>query len=282
MADKQKYIGKAEMKNPPSKPLLFKLKERSVFLKHLADEVLNRINKVDDLQNQIDGIHEHGVAVSNEFGTDPHISISQKTLTGAINKLWQKIEDITGESLQGIDLTVTPGYYIGEEGADIHISANTVETNGIFEHIAFYINGTLIAEADNVESFEYDAEINETSVVKCIAKILGVEYERQQIVTHYNSFWLGAGTSYLDVMTVANLRPIANGMRGAYDIDAAEDDHIIIVVGESLAQGFIRADLNGFEIPFTESTVTVDGNTYKVFTSEDTYIAGTYNIDING
>ena len=293
----EKYIGKAEMKNPPSKPLSFKLKEKSVSLKHLADDVLNRINKVDDLQNQIDGIHEHGIAVSNEFGTDQHISISQKTLTGAINKLWQKIEDITGESLQGISLTVTPGYYIGEEGADIHISANTVETNGIFEHIAFYINGTLIAQADNVDKFPEEGEyythhIDETTIIKCVAKILGVEYERQEVVTHYNRFWLGAGTSYSDVMTVSNLRPITNGMRGAYDIEAEENDHIIIVVGESLAQGFIRADLNGVEIGFTEHKLDANGNIipdddtttevkYRGFMSE-AWSAGTYNIDING
>lgn len=246
-------------------------------------QIVNLIREKEKaLYDAMVGLKTGGTLLQQVFGNSPIYGISQKAITDAINKLWQKIEDITGESLQGISLTVTPGYYIGEEGADIHISANTVETNGIFEHIAFYINGTLIAQADNVESFEADTEITETSVVKCVAKILGVEYERQEVVTHYNSFWLGAGTSYSDVMTVSNLRPITNGMRGAYDIEAAEDDHIIIVVGESLAQGFIRADLNGFEIPFTESTVTIDGKNYKVFTSEDTYIAGTYNIDING
>ena len=274
-----------------------KLREKAVTPQKLSDDAVAFFmdafqKKINDLQNQIDSYNDHAVSVSNEFGTDQHISISQKTLTGAINKLWQKIEDITGESLQGISLTVTPGYYIGEEGADIHITANTVETNGIFEHIAFYINGTLIAQADNVESFEADTEINETSVVKCVAKILGIEYERQEVVTHYNSFWLGAGTSYSDVMTVSNLRPITNGMRGAYDIEAEENDHIIIVVGESLAQGFIRADLNGVEIGFTEHKLDANGNIipdddtttevkYRGFMSE-AWSAGTYNIDING
>jgi hypothetical protein len=62
----------------------------------------------------------------------------------------------------------------------------------------------------------------------------------------------------------------------------AQGQHIIIIVGESLAGGFLRADLNSVEINFTESTVTVDGKNYKVFTSEEAYSAGTYNIDING
>jgi hypothetical protein len=71
-------------------------------------------------------------------------------------------------------------------------------------------------------------------------------------------------------------------MRGAYDVDVAQGQHIIIIVGESLAGGFLRADLNSVEIPFTESTVTVDGKNYKVFTSENVYNVGSYNIDVNG
>jgi hypothetical protein len=83
-------------------------------------------------------------------------------------------------------------------------------------------------------------------------------------------------------MDVQHVIPITNGMRGAYDVIVHEGEHIIVIVGESLREGFIRADINGVEIAFTESTVTVDDNTYRVFVSKDTYQAGTYNIDING
>jgi hypothetical protein len=83
-------------------------------------------------------------------------------------------------------------------------------------------------------------------------------------------------------MNIEHVIPITNGMRGAYDVDVAQGDHIIIVVGDSLAEGFLRADMNSVEIQFTESTVVVNGNSYRVFTSENAYTAGTYNIDING
>ena len=45
---------------------------------------------------------------------------------------------------------------------------------------------------------------------------------------------------------------------------------------------FIRADMNGIEIPFTEQIVDIDDYSYSVLTSENAYVAGTYNIDING
>ena len=259
------------------------IKNKAVTPEKVSDDFFAPLRAKDaDLQNQIDSLEIAGVAVSNEFGDDSHISVSQKTLTAAFSRVWAKFEDMTGEVLQGISMVVSPEYYIGEDGADVHIQANTVETNGIFEHIAFYINGTLLTEADNVDYFEYDTQITETSVVKCEAKIMGITYTREKIITHYNSFWLGAGSTYQDIMGVQHVIPITNGMRGAYNVDVAQGDHIIVVVGESLAGGFLRADLNSVEINFTESTVTVDGKNYKVFTSEEAYSADTYNIDING
>lgn len=257
-----------------------KLGNKSVTKDKISPDAIDYINK--DLQDQIDSIQIGGWAISNEFGSNTHIGISQKTLTAAFNRLWSKLEDITGEALQGINMLVTPDYFISETGADVHITANTVETNGIFEHIAFYGNGTLIAEADNVDYFEFDHHIDETTVIECVAKIMGIEYTRQHIVTHYNSFWLGAGSSYNDIMNVSHVIPITNGMRGAYDVSVAAGQHIIVVVGDSLKAGFIRADMNGFEIPFTETSIVKDNVTYRVFTSVNTYNAGTYNIDING
>lgn len=256
-----------------------KIGKDAILPEHVSPATFRELAK--DLQNQIDSLEIAGVAVSNEFGTDTHIAISQKTMTDAINKIWQKLEDMTGEVLQGISMSVTPDYFISEDGCSVHISANTVETNGIFEHIAFYGNGALIAEASNVDYFEHDLHIDETTVIMCKAKIMGVEYTRQSVITHYNSFWLGAGNVYSDIMDVEHVIPITNGMRGAYDVHVEEGQKIIIVVGESLADGFLRADLNSVEIPFTESTVTIDDKQYVVLTSE-AWSAGEYNIDING
>lgn len=223
-----------------------------------------------------------GSAITDQFGDSELVAVNQKVHTAAINKIYEILENITGNIYHGINMVVTPEYFIGEDGATVSITANTTETNGIFEFIEFYINGSLIARGENVYYFTYNTTINETSVVKCVAKILGVEYTREKLITHYNSFWLGAGAAYSDIMDVEHVIPITNGMRGAYNVDVAQGQHIIIIVGESLAGGFLRADLNSVEINFTESTVTVDGKNYKVFTSEEVYSAGIYNIDING
>jgi predicted ATPase len=64
-------------------------------------------------------------------------------------------------------------------------------------------------------------------------------------------------------------------------IDTAAGQNLVIVIEDILRDRFVRADMNGVEIQFTETTQTISGKTYKVLTSENTYQAGTYNIDIN-
>lgn len=235
-----------------------------------------------DLLNIIYSAGEHGYHLSTEFGSSTVLGVCQKTLTIAFNSLWSKIEDITGESLHGISMVVSPTYFIGEDGCAVHITANTADTAGIFEKIQFFINGELLTEAENVDFFEFDTNIAETSVVMCKAKILGIEYVEQKVITHYSSFWLGAGDTYTDIMNLAYVIPITNGMRGAYNVRVADGQHIFIVVSDSLREGFIRADINGVEIKFVENSIVRDGKVYKVFTSENTYQTGTFNIDING
>ena len=277
-----KNIGSSKMKEQPSKPLVFKMKDKSVLQKHLSDEVKNRIDKVDDLQNQIDSLTDpHGAAISNEFGNDPMIGISQKTLTEAFNKVWAKIDELSGEVSNDLEMTVTPEYYIGEDGCIVHFSADSEGLSGIFEHIKFLADGVVVAEADNVATFEGDITINDTTVIRCEAQVMGVLHVKEKTVNHFSSFYLGAGTQYSDVMDVEHLINIDGGVGGRYEVTCEEGDRIYIVMGEAFRPSFERADMNGFEIPFNESTETVDGKVYVVLESVNTYTAGTYEININ-
>lgn len=286
---KEKYMSEAKLSETPIKKLSLKIADKAIKTNHIddgavtLDKLSGNVIRVlrEDLQNQIDALEIAGVAVSNNFGSNPHIGISQKTLTDAINKIWQKLEDITGETYNGFTMVVTPTYFVGEDGCTLHITANTTGDAIPFEKLSIYLNGRLLTETEDVDYFEYDTEITGTTLIKCVGKIMGVEYERQQLITHYDSFWLGAGQSYEDIMDEEHLIPVTEGMRGAHDVAVAGGDHIIIVMGEYLADDFARADMNGVEIPFTESSIIVDDKTYKVFTSVNVYNTGTFNIDIN-
>lgn len=224
---------------------------------------------------------ESGVAFTNEFGDNEDIGINQKTLTEAFNKVWAKIDELSGEVSNDLEMTVTPEYYIGEDGCNIHFSANSEGLSGIFEHIKFLADDVVVAEADNVATFEGSTTINDTTVIRCEAQVMGELHIKEQTVRHFSSFYLGAGTQYSDVMDVEHLINIDGGVGGRYEITCEEGDHIYIVMGEAFRPSFERADMNGFEIPFNESTETVDDKVYVVLESVNTYVAGTYEININ-
>ena len=249
--------------------------------------LLTKFNELDKKFNTFIGSTSN-YALDDKLGNSEIYGINQKVITNAFNKIWEKFEDITGEVLQGISMTVSPNYYIGDSRV-VEIHAKTVDTNGIFEKIAFYKDNVLIEELENVDRADIittlEKNSTKTNVIKCIAQIMGVTYTRTVVVRAYDQLWIGAGDTYTEVMNLAHNVDLTDNMRLSTNVeveDARDGEHIIIVMGAELRSEFIRADLNGVEIAFTEAPITVDNKEYVVFTSVNLFNAGTYNIDING
>jgi hypothetical protein len=265
------------------------IQSKSVVASKLGDDVVPTIVNplirlaVEDLQNQIDSLDEHGVALSNKFGLDSHIGISQQRLTDAINNIYHLLEEALDRALLGFTWNVTPTTIFGEWPTTVHITALPTNPEEVFEYLKLTVGGEVVDEIkEPVSSYSFDVDLQQTANIRLDAQVLGTAYYRATDVQHYDSFWLGAGSAYADIMDAAHAINISQGARFAKDITAEDNDHIIIVMGDTWVPGFIRADMGGVEIPFTSSDVTIDGHTYKVLVSENTYSEGTYNIDING
>jgi len=284
----QKHIGEAPLSRGPEKPLNFRIGDKKVKERHLDDKAVTARTIGDDviptlvrpitdgLQQQIDSFNDHGMSVSNEFGSNSHIGVSQKTLTEAFNKLWQKLAEITGEPTTGIALTVTPDYFISDDECTVHISAEH-ETH-VFEKITFYADDELLAEAENVREYSCDSTINKTCTIKCVATILGMEYTEIKKVTKYFPFFIGCGTSWEDMISEKYAREYKGTIHGNYDIEVENTgDRIYIITPASLEDEFNGAFMNGFEIPFS----IVNNTQYIIRESRNTYTKGIYNIDIN-
>lgn len=287
--NQEKFIGEAQITEKPKGGFLFILKEDSVGNKHLKKGCITSDKLADDfISSLVDSLTEKvieaikGEIVVDKFGNKTSVSVSQRLITDTINDIYNQLRDLKGEPPIGLYLTASPEFFIGEEGADVHLKA--ISTQGIMEHVAFYVDDVMIegSEAEDVYQTEADVHIDGTSTFRCEATIFGIDYSVEKIITHYTSFWLGASNSYQDIMDTAHTIPIEQTIRGAFNVECEEGDHFIIIVGDTLKAGFIRADLNGFEIPFDVQKITKDGNDYWVFTSQNVYHAGTYNIDING
>ena len=303
--DNKRYIKDSLLKGDPKTKLSFNIKDGAVTTQKIADGAVtpeklsgrvlseliqpvidefgrNYSQKIEDMQNQIDGLDKHGVAVSNTFGDDPHISISQKTLTDAVQAIWDKIDEITGEDTSGIEMTVTPDYFIDEgDGCTLTIHADSSNAQGKFDKIRFYADDVFLAGAEDVISFETTAHVTTSVMIKCVAQILGKTYTKEHYVTRYTNCFLGAGSAYTDIMDAEHSIPVTDGMRGSYDVTCEQGDYIFIVMPAEMKDVFVRADMNGFEIPMSMTIEEVDDVSYAVFKSDNTYVAGTYNLDLN-
>ena len=275
------------------------LQPKSVTAPKVADDVKVQIIRpminaaVADLQNQIDSIEIGGKPISQHFGSDTHIGVSQNRLTSEFNRLWEKMEEVTGETLLDFTWQVTPVYFFGAPHS-ITVTAQPTNETEMFEHIALYLDSEEepFYEEEDIYNFSHTFELTDTHLLRCKAQIMGREkQERQQNIIRYTEFFIGSGTTWEDMLLNDNFNPalsvqLGESMRATKDVTVADasDQHIFVVMGENMTAGFIRADLNGVEIPLTKaaSTITVDGVVYRVYTSDNTYEAGTYNIDING
>lgn len=288
--NKEKSIGVAQMQEgQPRNRYRFVLKENSVGTKHLQKECVTAellspsfIEELTKTLTEKVASNINSRFVKDYFGNGTSVTVSQKLLTDTVNSIYDQIREIKGEPSAGFYLTVTPSYFVGDKGQDIHIEA--VSTSNVFEKVALYADDELIAgtEAKNVYKQECNTHINDTTTIKCVATVLGVEYTLQKTVSKYTSFWLGAGNAYEDIMNVEHLVSIGSAFRGSYEVTCKEGEHLVIILGDTLKRDFIRADLNGFEIPFTTTKVVVDDNTYWVLLSDNIYREGTYTINING
>ena len=255
------------------------------------EQIIPLENKIKQLQLLVDSfLHTSGgTALAGQFGNSEYVGVNQKVLTQALNKIWEKIDSLTGEISNGIQMIVTPTYFIGNEGCTINISAEACQKDSIFEHIAFYIDNVLLEEAENTKEFTFSTHIDNTSEIKCVATILGVEYETSKIIRKGGNLFLFTGNFESDsqistyVLNHPEVTISTEGeLRGSYDVDCLEDSKIYILIEKDIEDRFIRADLNGIEIPFTQKTILINGFEYTLFTSINVYNAGTYNIDING
>jgi len=52
-------------------------------------------------------------------------------------------------------------------------------------------------------------------------------------------------------MNIEHVIPITEGLRGAYNINVEDGEKIFVIISSRLPE-FIRADMNGIEIPFEE------------------------------
>lgn len=301
MAKEEKYIGESQVNSTPQKKFGFKLKDGSVTTEKIADGSVTSEKigddvaetlvdpkilalkeyvqaKIDEIWDVIDSAAHEGPYFEQTLGNKEHMGISQKCITDNINDIWSMFSTITGSGETELTMTVNPTYF-DDDTCEIHISAST---NGPtkFDNLKFLVNDNVVYNEDNVDSVDdFTTTVSDSCTIKCDATILGKTYHAERRISKYAELWIGGGTTYQDVMIDDYRNEITDGkVKGNYDVTVDNNDFIFIIMSNSLAATFNKAEMDGFEIPFTRYGETPIG--YVCFKSANTYIGGTYNIDL--
>lgn len=282
----KKYASESPIGKLPVKPLKLVISDKAVGRSKLSNEVQGELDRIDDLQRQINSIETSGLALSQGLGNDPAIGISQKAITEEILRLHDRINEITGEITMGIDMIVSPDYYVGYEGCDVHILAMSYGADR-FDYIAFYINNSAepAIERTSVNTVDETLHIEHSATIKCVARIMGKEFIKEKTVSQISSFWAGAGSKWQDIMDTSHAVSISDSSQYQIPVTVNQGDYLFIILSEEEAWRFNRATFLGGlgDISFSSpQTVVLSGQNYKVFTSLYNYQAGNYTMIIYG
>lgn len=234
--------------------------------------------KIADLQNQIDGIQIHGMAVSNEFGDDPHIGISQKTLTESRDNLQSQIDAIINDNAQ-VELSASPScVFVGEENeislvATTNTEATSIEITGGDIQTPIEGSGLRLVGSDALNwpdagDIIYQAVFAIGVLRKIVTKKVALVYPIKY----------GAGQDYTDAAEQATPR---TSPAGTYQVAVDNDgDYVFFVVPATMTIN--RATMGGFEFPLQAAqNEIIDGVEYKYYQSANTYNEGVLTIVIS-
>ena len=264
-----------------------KIADRAVTPEKLSADVVNRVfypmlDKASrELQQQINAINANGVALSNSFGMNPCIGMSQKAISEAFIWLVRTVGELTGKDVLDVKFTVEPAV-TSDLIADITV--DLIPPFGEVEKVSLYIDGRLVDREIHTDHYTFETTVNQSCSIKVEYDFFGKHFAKQktvQIGKDSKEGWayMGSGDIFLDIYKKPEY------LKDYQAVDEADKilvgtwgDRIIIIMDESLKQNVESITMSGFDIPFDIDSTTLSG--YSVYTSKNKYINGVWPIDI--
>ena len=216
-----------------------------------------------------------GKAFSNIYGNSEVMGVTQKALTETLDGLYKLIFDALGIEVGDVQISITPDGFFSNEAAVVNIAATA--DYGLFDFVKVYFDRVKVLEEISIKTFSKDLTIGKTTTIKVEAQVLGKLYTYEKVVTMASDFFIGAGATYEDVYNPQYTRPYDGNPTGQYTIEVEEGQRIIIILPTADISKIEQIEMNDFNIPMDTTTFGI----YTVYTSLNTYQAGTYTIDIN-
>lgn len=234
----------------------------------------------EEFESVINSVEAGNMAVSQTFGKIQTIGISQKTLTELINKLMDNVDGVTDNNTFGTKITTN--FTLFNKGT---INVATIEAeslDGMATSMKLYANDELIYEEENCESITFNYLISDTTEFTVVAeKTNGLTHVNKKVIECVPPVYCGAGSNYSEVVISSNIQSARKSPSGYYTIVVPNNKFIFFVVPATMT--IDKFKLMDFQMPFEKTaTTTLNGVSYDVWKSEDTYEAATYEVQVLG
>jgi hypothetical protein len=140
--------------------------------------------------------------------------------------------------------------------------------------MCLYKDDELIETHNGVAEFTSEVEIDSRTTLKVVVKQYSYTYTKQIEIAMVQEAWIGAAESFGDIMTDDYKVTTTGNMDGIYDVTFADTQKLFIVLPAGIV--IKPVTLNGFEVPMTIVTRTIDEKEYTIYQSSNSYLAGDY------
>lgn len=288
--ENKKYLGESKIVGQPDKKLTIKIKDGAITTDKLAGQavtpekvsprVFNELVKptTDDLQHQINALDVAGLAVSNHFGDNEYIGVSQDTLTKAIQDIQESINNLHPGTI-GVSLTANKSVVYKDATTNVTVTAAMVNNKNA-ETIILKEGSTVIEEGEDVSTLSHQIVVSDTTSFTVDAVQNGLSYSQSLTVSAAYPVYVGAGATYTSVVADASCKQTPRlTPKGTYTVTVGTAGHRVFFVVPS-TMTINKATLSGFDFPLEMETATIEGVAYKVYKS-NTLEAGTLTIVIS-
>lgn len=255
MTGTNKEIGRSELNKTPNKAFKFKIKERAIHSEHIAED-----------------------SIGTEHIKDKSITLPKldQELVDMLYTLAKDLAGITGKDYMDYTFTIDPQFVIADGNVRCVCTASCLNAFEPFTSIKFYVNDELKYTGGNTRTAAMTITTDGTVTIKAEAVLMGKTIIKELQCVVKVPFYIGAGNNYTDILNEGHRKEFYKVTRSNFDVTAANNEHIYLIIPNSVMSHFQRVDMNGYEIPISRTVV----NDYTVLESLNTYSAGTYNIDI--
>lgn len=216
--------------------------------------------------------------ITQEFGDNEELAISQKAITQKIDKIQDVINRLHPGNV-GVKISVTPNIIYNNTINNVTIRA-WMDDGNIADNIKIIVGDTII-EDQKVTEINTNIELNNEINIRVLAKQGSFTYESTANVIGVYPYYVGSSIDYTNIINSTYKQNIKNNPYGLYNIEVPENNYkIYFIIPVNMTIN--KATMSGFDFPLNNPILTeIQGINYKIYESSNTYDAGILTIIIS-